>query len=388
MSFQRTATILILSGVLIVTFQNCSEGLRVDEMGAYGLSSTQSLSPGFSSGEPFDVTVLPKRSQMLDVQLTELEYASSTSIRSVAISKNGLGFVKISDRGTQADVDQMALEGCVALSGGLPCLILAQGANFVVGRDDLEFPFPYEIPKTQVLGTDSVPFVHPLDRAQLLDDYMRALSPKALAVGIDGSSHFISHQVGYPITSDGEAQRLALERCEMIALMAPCTLVAANSTPVFDVQNMNDRPLIRYVGNRIGTSIPGMREEDFNDFISEYLSFMNQVSARGSIYVVANGAWGAAYSTDPNTNVANRAETDCKNSGVDLNQYTCLPYAQDGNIVATPELFLESLKKQSLDMHCKVIPRFDCSAHQAMGCPVPGVYYTTRAGFVQTEGCQ
>lgn len=226
-----------------------------------------------------------------------------------------------------------------------------------------------------------------MNRTNVDSLYQAAMSPKALAIAIDGTYVIAANTAAYPVGSNAEAQRLALERCELSTLMAPCALIAVNSSLYFDPNNLNLAPAIRYSDTLIGSSIPGMRNADFTNYIAAYLTALNQPGYKGGLYIAAVGAWGASYSNVAGFDVRNKAQTDCVNSGVDQNQSPCLQFASDKNIVATAASLLPAIRKQPIDLHCKVIPRFNCAAHVSMGCPVPGEYYTTRTGQVQIESC-
>lgn len=373
----------LLGGLLF--FQNCSGGMQ--SLSPNTSSSREPTDSGFKSGDDFDYSQLSNRSQMLTVFLEKSNYAASTKIRAVALAKNGLGFVKIIDAGTQDQADTMALEGCFVLSGGSPCLILARADKFALDQKNLAASYNFQLTTPTALTAANLPFVHPMNRANVDSLYQAAIAPKALAIAVDGTYVIAANTSAYPVSSNAEAQRLALERCELSTLTAPCTLIAVNSSLFFDPLQINPTPSIRYSDSVIGASIPGMRDADFTAYISGYLTALNQPGYKGSLFITGVGAWGASYSAAAGFDVRTKAQTDCVNSGVDQNLYPCIQFANDKNIVATAATLLSAIRNQPLDLHCKVIPRFNCAAHVSMGCPSAGDYYTTRSGRVQIESC-
>ncbi|WP_374076152.1 hypothetical protein [Bdellovibrio bacteriovorus] len=394
---------VLLGSIFVALFyQNCSGGFSsINADQAFGSStlivgegnadssSNDPVSGQFKAGDPFNLNQVPSQSQMIQVLLQKTDYLKSPHSKAVAIAGSGLGYVSVLAGATQTAAEITALEGCFALSGGSPCALLAKGNVFAVNQSDLNSAFTFEIPVPSSLSANAIPFVPPSDRSSILTSYLNAPSPKALAVSVDGAYYWISNQVNYPLGSDAEAKRLALERCELIAAMPPCTLYAVNANPVFKGQEMNLSPAIDYSRKVIGLNIPAMRELDFSNYINAYLNFLDSsTSAKGAIYVSATGAWGAAYSTSAATNVDTKALSDCNNSGANTALFPCVKYATNKGVVANPKLFLKAWTAYSPEIHCQVVPRRDCAAHKAMGCPVPGDYYTQQSGSsIQLERC-
>jgi hypothetical protein len=321
---------------------------------------------------------------MVQVQLSSLGYAAFTGLKAVAITADGLGFVR---RGhgtmTQDDVNKNALEGCYAISGGKACSLIATGDTWNVSGADLATSFLYTLPAPTAINAASIPFIAPSEATAAASAYNAAAMPKAMALSLDGAYFWVTNTAGAPVANAAEAQRLALERCELNAAAIPCTIFAQDNTVVFNPVAINRAPVIDYARTTLMTNIPGMRQSDFTSVIqNDYLTKGGATS--GAVYITADGHGGYAYGQGSATANDTTAKANC--DARTTTAYPCFKYAVNTTLQPlTPNLV--SVKTYGLDIHCKVVPRATCAAHKAVGCPAGGQYYTIQAGLVALETC-
>ena len=377
-------------GVLFV-FQNCSAPLPANlSSSAASTSGTAGTppvvvppppsGPTWAKGDAFDYSTIPAiyQSQMVQTQITELNYAAYAGLKAIAITSNGLGFVKLGPAGyTQAEVNKIALDACFTISRGLPCGLLATGNAFESASSALPTMFTQSM-NNPTLITD-VPFVRPADAAAKIATYNAGLTPKAIAVSLDGTIFSIANEATKPLIDISEAERLVMERCEMGSSRIPCTLFASNSTVVFNGANANRSIVIDYAQTVLGARIPGMRASQFASNIQNvYLPNVNG-GQTGAIYITATGTGGDAFGAG----AASQALSFCNSNMND--GFACFKYAT--NKVLEPLLPNLISYKTGMNLHCKVVPRQTCAMHLALGCPAGGKYYTYQSGVIALELC-
>ncbi|MBX3021172.1 MAG: hypothetical protein KF799_05790 [Bdellovibrionales bacterium] len=386
--FARLTLLCVTLGAGVFAFQACKpvgSAMKANVEQSSGDPNAPRPIVDFRAGDTFRYYNLPYPSSMMEKLLSKWNYENSTSTRAVAIAQNGLGYVSILAGAQQMDVDKMALEGCYALSR-LPCALVARGVSFALNSADLDSSFTYQFSDTTTMSAAAIPFVNPPARASLLTIYQARTSPKAMAVSVDGVFTIADSDSGTALESDAEAKRLALERCELTAMIVPCTLVFVNDTVAFKGKELNAIPATDYTRTVIADSIPGLRAAHFATyFTAGYLLGVDAAAnVAGAVYIANNGAMGAAYSNNPSTDVAQQALSDCQasaGSGV-----SCVRYGTGKNVSATAATLLPAIFKGSLDVHCAV-PRVDCSAHAKMGCPGGKLYSVVTSGVIEYKAC-
>lgn len=370
-------------------FQNCSGGIPPATQSATLPSSDGTTRPPTSSdpanwatGDAFGYNNLPvaMQTQMVQVQITSLGYFSTNQPKAIAISADGLGFVRIGVGMTQEQTNQIAKDGCYVISGAKPCSLIAVGDRWNVSRNDLNNSFTYSM--TTLSG---VPFVPPSAVASIAAAYNSAPLPKALAISLDGAYFFISNTSAEPVGNTADAVRIVMERCEMGAGFVPCMLFAQDNSLVFNPATINRAPVIDYARTTVSTNLPGIRQAQYTSAIqNDYLTrtFGNNLS--GAIYITADGA--AGYSYDPSAiNADTNARTKCNNNAIPA--FPCFKYATNKNVVQPFVNNLTALRVFGYGLHCQVMPRASCSAHKAMGCPAGGRYYTQQGLGIAVETC-
>lgn len=382
-----TAILTIFS--LALLFQNCGGGPQA--AGPTNVSSSSPTpgggtpvgGPNFRKGEVFNYNYLPNKSQMLDVMMSTYGYMGFNGAKAVAVTASGLGFVTRKSSGTQEDANKAALEGCFAISGGQPCALVATGDVFNVSLSNLASSYTFTMAYKPTLAADSIPFVAVAQRAQLATDYGVAPTPKALAVSIDGAYSWASNSPTLPLANLAEAKRLALERCEMMAAVTPCTLVAEDATMVFNPASINRTPQIDYYKATLADAIPGMRTAVFNVQMNQ--DYIPRVDRReqGVVYITADGRGGYAIS-----NSAATAENDARAACLqNQSSQPCFRYAIN-RVIQPLAQNLVAIKNYSMDLHCRTVPRLDCAAHLAMGCAGGASYYVMTGNQVTLSVCQ
>ncbi len=332
--------------------------------------------PGpFKAGDPFDYTRVSPSSQMVATMLTGLGYAASTAPKAVAIDSSGLGFASIKVGGTQADADRAALEACFVIGGGTPCASLASGDTFAV--DDSALPSSFTFTLATPTALTQMPYVTDAVRTSDVAAYDAVTTFKAIAISLDGTVAAVNSTD--VVASQAEANRIVLERCEMTAVMTPCTLFAEGSAIAFAPATTNWTPQIDYSRRTVETDLPGTTAANYTAHIPAYLSGLTS-GYQGAIYIAADGDGGDAWET-----TATAAETTAL---AYCNDYVtagfhCFEYASDRTIVMGPA---NLAAYATTAVHCDSMPRIDCAAHSSMGCAA-GSYYTTHAGGVTLETC-
>ncbi len=395
--YSSVAAIVCLIAPLF--FQNCGKsatsnrtdsssfgGSPIPLPGPAPLPTTQIPGPvgtaNYLKGELFNYDFVTIRSQMVQTLISELSYYSYNGPKAIAVSGDGLGMVIKNATSPQTDVDKAALEGCFAISGGQPCALLASGYNFAVNKFTLPTSYKFTISVPPVISAATLPFVSVGKRAQLAAEYNLAPTPKALAVSVDGAYAWVSNTTQLPILSIVEARRLALERCEMIAVFSPCTLFALDNGVVFTPALINRAPQIEYLRATMANNIPGMRDQVFTtNMIGDYLPKVVNAGLNGAMYITADGRGG--YATNAVAATADADALAACNAGKLANP--CFRYAIN-QTVQNIASNLMAVKSYSLNTHCKSVPRQTCAHHSQMGCPA-GNYYTTSSGAVSLENC-
>ncbi|NJL24880.1 MAG: hypothetical protein HC902_06710 [Calothrix sp. SM1_5_4] len=395
--------IITLVASVLVFFQNCGEGFR--SQGAYfedsssgggsgsngsgggGSNGDPNTGPQWAKGDNFNYSSLPAnyQSQMVQVQITETAYMTNTGPKAIAISADGLGFVRhggMSNQ-TQAQINQAAQQACYAISGGKPCALLAVGNVFNVSRNDLNNSFTYSLPLSTTVNSN-IPFVNANQASAIASSYNAAPSPKAMALSLDGSYFWIAHSTAEPLSSLDEAKRIVLERCELAAATIPCVIYAENASVTFNPLAINRTPVIDYARTEVATNIPGMRQTVFNTVIqNDYLRQVNGTSVFGSIYISADGRGSMSYNSSATT-ADNDAKSRCTQGA--SAEFPCFKYATNKTIASLTQS-LVSVKTYGMNLHCKVVPRASCAAHLALGCPAGGSYYVAQAGSIALQTC-
>lgn len=381
----------------LLAFQNCGKGMQSaswtgDNNGASSTplpvlippgttTPTTPANPTFNKGDAFNYASLPNPTPMLQTQIEKLGYGSYTGSKAIAINVQGLGFVARKGTATQADTNKMALEGCFALGGGLPCALIATGDKFELSSSALSSAYTFTMTAPTAINAATIPFVMPNIRASIGELYSQAASPKALVFSVDGAYIWVTGSDSTPVTSVAEARRVALERCELTAAITPCTVFAENSSVVFNPSSINRTPVIDYSRTALMTNVPGMKDAHFSSIVQPYIDAVDGVNVRGSIYIAGDGAGGMAYNTSAAT-----AETNAKNL-CEMNVsagFTCFRYALDEN-VQNVALNLFALKNFP-ELHCQTVPRANCAAHKAMGCN-GGNYYVMDGATPKLQTC-
>ncbi len=392
---KKTVAVLSLSVfACLLMFQNCGKKMSAASIAGSnsGLGGTPLPTeplpglpglPGatsFAKDEAFSYASVPNKSPMVQTQIEAMGYANFTSPKAIAINAQGLGFVSRRTDASQTVTDRLALEGCYALTSS-PCALLASGDKFAISSADLPAAYTFTITAPLSVSETTIPFVIPGFRTALATAFNQAAAPKVLAISVDGAFSIVTGSDATPATTLDEARRVALERCELSAVVTPCTVFAENSAVPFNPANINRTPVIDYAKTQIMTSLPGVKDSHFASIVTPYLAAVNGVAARGVIYLAADGAGGFAYNT-----VAATAETAALNfcSANVSAGYSCFRYAIDKN-VQSMAANLRALKSFPLP-HCKSVPRATCAAHRAMGCG-PGMYYTMNGMTPALENC-
>jgi hypothetical protein len=389
-------TVLVAVGISITValfFQNC--GSPAGSPMSYGSQSSNgggnpppSADPNnWNKGDAFDYSRLPAnmQSQMVQTQFTYLNYPTSTFAKAIAISSDGLGFVKIGTTGVNQDqVNQIAKDGCYSITGGKPCSLIAVGNAWNIAKAALAGSFSYVLPAPTALTATSIPFLNPADASNAAINYSGAGMPKALAISLDGAYFSIASTAAEPVADINEATRLVLERCEMGAGYVPCFVFAQNNTIVFTPAALNRTPAIDYARTTVATNIPGIRQALYTSlFQNSYIPNVNGTTVFGAIYITADGVGGYDFE-----GVAATADTKAKANctGVAVPAYPCFKYAVNKTIQPLAAN-LSAVKNLGTNLHCKAIPRVNCAAHKAMGCPAGGSYYTQQASGIALETC-
>lgn len=361
----------IFAALFFLAFQNCSGDMRA-----------ASLVRPFEIGERFEFERLPLKSQMLEVQINELNYHSYPNAKAIAINALGLGFVSLKASGLIEEARQTALEGCYVIGGGQPCGIVAEGDSFAFNQIDLPGVLQFVLTKETTLN-NKIPLLTFGQRDTVYTNYSARSNPKALAIALEGGYFIVSHTSEKPVGSIEEARRLVLERCELEMRTSPCILYAENVNVVFEPDRTILKSVIDYNRTTIHTNIPGMRNEIFtNNIQNNYLQ--NLGNNFGAIYITSRGAGGMARSTISQEDADSKALDFC-NAEIIGTDYVCVKYAQGATIFVDMLTMLKGLSSDP-EIHCKVMPRESCAAHKSMGCS-GSVYIYNPQGIPQLSVC-
>ena len=374
-------SLLGVSAICMTAFFNCAKPNVISsaDLGSSGSGSGSGADFGtqaFASGDKFNYSLVATQTPMIQAQLTADAYATSTAARAVAINAQGLGYVSESTAGNQ-QANQMALESCYAIGGSQPCVLLATSGTFAIGASALttSSTYTFSVPTNTTVTSSNIPFLKYTDRASAASGFAAASSPKAMAISIDGT-YMVASASGYFGTntdsrqlpasslnvpaSDAEAQRMALETCEMMSKYLPCTIFAVDSSVTLNPASFNYTPVIDYAPTSI-TEVPGVSMAIFNAAIKSVVS-------AGYVYISADGDGGANVS-------ATTANSSCvtnqsiSNSGT----YPCFQYSAGGSVAMSSEN-LSAVKHYSLATHCEIMPRSSCAAHASVGCSGAKLY--------------
>jgi hypothetical protein len=338
--------------------------------------------PGaYKAGDPFDYGLVVTRSPMVTTMLASLAYATSTAPRAVAVNALGLGYVSVQPSGTVADAQRAALEACYVIGGRTPCALLAVGGAFAIDSGALATSFSFTLAAPTALG--DLPFAPASVRAAVATGYAALTGAKAVAVGLDGTTSIVpTTDATDTVQTQPEAERLALERCEMMSSTAPCTLFARGNTVVLDPAHLRWTPAIDYARTTVQPNPPGMTDANYAAHMVPYLAGVAQ-GFQGVTYIAWDGNGGNAWTTSAATS-EQQARTFCEQH-VSANG-RCVRYALNRSVILTPH-DLAAIQRRGLPYHCGAMPRLDCATHKQMGCTTSGSYYTTHAGGVALETC-
>jgi hypothetical protein len=328
----------------------------------------------FHQGDAFDYALVTPSSQMVSAMLDVLAYPASAGPKAVAVNAQGLGFVR-TQGDSQATVSQAALEACFVIGGGSPCTLLATGNTFAVDASALSSSSSFTFSLAAPTDVSKVPFVQPSVVTATTSGYGAVSGAKAIAISLDGVIVAVPGSATDIVSSAAEAQRLALERCELTAGLAPCTLFAVGANVVFGPTKPNGAPQIDYARTTLQTNLPGVSDAAFTANVVPYMQGIASGST-GAIFLDDFGDFGTGWSMVAGQG-ATTAQTGCNQAA---GAGTCFAYATNDTITFTPS-DLSAIKIYSLETHCKAMPRTDCAAHQAIS------YYTTRTGSVALETC-
>lgn len=343
--------------------------------------NTDSPTLAFHKGDAFDYGKVRAPSQMIVTMLASFGYASSAAPRAVAVNADGLGYVAVKPAAAQqAEAEQAALQACYVIGGAKPCVLLATAGAFAIDETDLAKPtFVLDAPTALA----NVPFALAVDAKIALQRYSSIGGKKAIAVSLDGLVVPAPTASGITAASDAEASRIALETCEMQAVMAPCTIFAVGNAVAFDPKAANAKLQVPYANTTVKDEVPGLSLAIFTSAIkSDYLANVNG-GKQGAIFISRDGNGGYAYGNQL-ASAQTTARTNCAANASSAD--ACVLYATGSQVVFKPSSIV-ALAVGGQELACKATPRLDCSQHASIGCAAGGRYYTTHAGGVKLEDC-
>ena len=198
---------------------------------AFAPSSSSSTGPVYSlTGPPFLSGNIPF---ICDVcrERTANAVNNHTLHTAVVISFDG-GFWYTSGRDSAEEARTIVLGNCIA-AGQTMCLVYAVDGQIVSRETPPPLPpmpwFTHDPQVEKPLDVDAIQDLPVGAREAIRDVYMKANSPKAIAVG-DGS-WAQAFGVKIQLRTESEAARIALERCGFVT-QAPCRIVAINNNSV------------------------------------------------------------------------------------------------------------------------------------------------------------
>lgn len=379
--FMMVASLMMLSSLML--FQNCSSGLPDAASNFNTSNGTPSCNKTFQKGETFDYARVANASQMVGSQLAALGYQASSLPRAVAVAASGLGFVSVPVDGTQDDANLTALQGCFSITGGQPCALLAVADKFNFSSQELGSNYKFSFAAPSTLNAASVPYVTAAKASVLASGYAALTQAnKAVAISLDGVVAVVASTTAETVASPAEALRMALERCEMAALITPCTPFMQGSSITFNPAVINRSAQIDYSKTAPSGWFPGHSNSHGLSQITN--RWDKRGSSHGAVYLSPGGNFGGDL--DLNLNVARTTALNQCQTGVDP-AYPCVLYADTGY---NPVVFFNGTSltayKYSTEMHCRSVPRFNCAQHKSMGCPA-GKAYTTYQGSITLEDC-
>lgn len=350
--------------------------------GSSGTSGSSGMPTGpgaFAKGDPFDYAKVKTRSQMVASMLTAFGYATATTPKAVAVDAEGLGYVRVMPAsGTQAEAESAALDACFVIGGAKACGLLASADKFVEDENKLAATLTHVLAKPAALA--DLPFVTASVRTTKTTAYKALTGFKALALSLDGTVVSApKSSTNAALTTAAEAKRIALERCEMQATFAPCTVFAeGNDVPTYEPAAPTWAPQIRWTDKVVHISMPGTTDVNFNANVPGYLGQVAN-GQPGAIFLASDGAGGDQWGSG---NVDALALAQCQQRVGP--GFTCFKYAAQATVVMSPANI--AAPTAAGVAHCESMPRTDCAAHLAMGCTT-GMRYTTHTGSVKLEMC-
>jgi len=335
--------------------------------------------PAFKAGDLFDYAKVEKPSQMVATMIASFGYAASTAPKAIAINADGLGFVAVKPGATKDEVELIAKQACFVIGGAKPCALLASGAVFAQDAAKVAAPdFTFTKPTTIA----NVPFVIASDAAGINSYYATVTGPKAIAIGLDGVvGEGYTRNTSFAPTNEQDAQRVALERCEMKSRFAPCTLLASAAVVAYEPISANFTPVIDYARTALQANLPGAVGRVWTQVLAtDY--YPKTPGLPGAVYISRKGAGG--YYTGGS---AATADAQAKNQCVaQAGTEPCVKYATNRTVTfrATD---IEAMEAGNREVHCKAMPRTSCAAHKAIGCTAAGDFYIKGGGGVTLEKC-
>src|ERR1041385_432066 len=136
----RTAVLLLLASGCVATVKGNGDDHDTTIDASLPDGTADAPASAFAAGDPFDYSLVDKRSQMVSTMLTELDYAASTAPRVVAVNADGLGYVSVQPGALTNDAARTALQACFVIGGGKPCVILAFDNTFQISSTALANP--------------------------------------------------------------------------------------------------------------------------------------------------------------------------------------------------------------------------------------------------------
>ncbi|MBV9739962.1 MAG: adenylate/guanylate cyclase domain-containing protein [Hyphomicrobiales bacterium] len=238
-----------------------------------------------------------------DVQhMIERQYMVQNGPKALAISGAAIGMSRNAADENAAKTE--ALSQCESRAvAGRKCMLFAVGDTIVwdhpAPRIASEGPLAPRFIKMAAAGEDSVPFIQDEAHKKILDDYLKASSPKALVAGPHGALEF-----AFGGASADDIIRRALQLCADRARL-PCLLVAVNDDAVTRMpQSMMVRGLLEMDGQ---DQLPGVARQQ-----------LASAAAQNSWYALATGAGGAfgvGVSPEGEKEAINAALAACREKG-------------------------------------------------------------------------
>jgi len=355
-----------------------------------GASNGTKVATDFKKGQPFDAKLLTG-SQMITALVASQKYGSVSTPKAIAVNQDGLGMVTVhAQDSTQGDADRSALQACFVIGGGKPCALLASGGTFSVDKAALGNGGTYQFSLSTPRTIAEAPFVAPKELTKYSGPYTAFGGPKALAISLDGT---VISVLDRGLGNQVEADRLALERCEMAAKMIPCMLMASGARISFNptAGGWKLRGSYRAVDlTTRGIVVPGLSAEAIDDLADGIRSYTDRVEDDGTgivYFTPKTGRYG--WATPENNLIAGK---DYKASAKDHCEAfdgagTCIVLVEGLQLALTPQKLGPFVSGFEL-AHCKAMPRENCEAHKTAGCSGGGNYYIISAdGKVSSQAC-